>query len=106
MAATRTATIDRRAVMVRAWAIFGETYLFPRIKFSKIGRKCFGSCLRRAWAEVRKAAAAAAQSQEARAARIVELQDTVRFAPLTDSWRQASREISATRSELAALGAL
>lgn len=106
MAATRTAKIDRRAVMVRAWVIFGEVYLFPRIKFSSLGRKCFGSCLKRAWVEARKSAAAAAMTEAARIARIVELQDVVRFAPLTDSWRQASREISAARSELAAMGAL
>jgi hypothetical protein len=48
--------IDRGALMRRAWAIFRETYNYPRIKFTDIGRKCFAWALRKAWAEIREAA--------------------------------------------------
>jgi hypothetical protein len=97
--------LDRGAIMTRAWAIFRQTYCYPRIKFSSIGRKCFGSCLRAAWAEARKATNVAAMPAAAKAARIVELTDTIRFAPFNESWRQASREISSARAELARLSA-
>jgi hypothetical protein len=42
---------NRSLLMHRAWAIFRNTYRYPRIKFSDIGRKCFAWALRRAWAE-------------------------------------------------------
>ena len=37
--------IDRSALMTRAWAIFCQTYRYPAIKFSDIGRRllCLGS---------------------------------------------------------------
>lgn len=38
---------DRAAIMARAWSMFRETYSHPSIKFSSIGWKCFGSCVRR-----------------------------------------------------------
>jgi hypothetical protein len=31
---------NRTASMTRAWAIFRQTYCYPRIKFSSIGRHC------------------------------------------------------------------
>src|SRR3977135_35169 len=43
--------IDRGALMPRAWAIFRQTYKYPQIKFSDIGRKCFAWALRQAWVE-------------------------------------------------------
>ncbi|WP_246663758.1 hypothetical protein [Tardiphaga sp. vice278] len=95
--------MSRTNVMTRAWAMFRQAYNYPRIKFASIGRKCFASCLRAAWAEARKAAKVSAMPAAAKAARIVELTDTIRFAPFSESWRQASREISAARAELARL---
>jgi hypothetical protein len=41
--------------MSRAWAIFRETYNYPRIPFRSIGRQCFAWALRKAWAELRSA---------------------------------------------------
>jgi hypothetical protein len=46
-----TPKIDRAALMRRAWAIFRQTYLYPQIKFSDIGRPCFAWALRQAWIE-------------------------------------------------------
>ena len=37
--------------MRRAWVIFRQTYNYPAIKFSDIGRKCFAWALRQAWVE-------------------------------------------------------
>jgi hypothetical protein len=34
--------------------IFRRTYRYPQIKFSDIGRKCFGWPLRQAWIEARE----------------------------------------------------
>ena len=45
--------VDRKFVMTRAWAIFRQTYCYPQIKFSDIGRKCFAWALRQAWVEAR-----------------------------------------------------
>jgi hypothetical protein len=42
--------------MSRAWAIVGEAYKYPQIKFADIGRKCFAWALRQAWTEAREAA--------------------------------------------------
>src|SRR5215207_745499 len=39
------------AVMTRAWAIFRETYDYPRMPFRSLGRRCFVWALRAAWAE-------------------------------------------------------
>ena len=97
--------LHRRAIMARAWAMFRQTYCYPRIKFASIGWKCFASCLRAAWAEARKAMQIVATAPAAKAARIVELTDTIRFAPFNESWRQASREINSARAELARLSA-
>jgi hypothetical protein len=97
--------IDRSAIMARAWTIFRTIYKYPSIKFSSIGWKCFGSCVRKAWAEAKEAASIAAFPAPEKAARIVALQDTIRFAPFNESWAQASREISSARGELARLSA-
>jgi hypothetical protein len=94
---------DRTAIMTRAWAIFRQTYCYPRIKFASIGRPSFAFCLRQAWAEAGKAAQLAALPAAAKAARIVELTDVIRFAPFNESWAQASREITSARAEIARL---
>ena len=48
--------INRSALMTRAWAIFRQTYRYPQIKFSDIGRPCFAWALKQAWVEAREAA--------------------------------------------------
>jgi hypothetical protein len=62
--------IDRKTVMTRAWAIFRQTYCYPQIKFSDIGRRCFAWSLRQAWVEAREAARVAALSPVAKIERI------------------------------------
>jgi hypothetical protein len=57
-------TENRSALMARAWAIFRDTYDFPRIPFLSIGRRCFASALRMAWGEHRAAAILAAEPTE------------------------------------------
>lgn len=52
----------KAVIMRRAWAIFRQTYNFPRISFRSIGRRCFASCLRRAWDEAKRGAATATRS--------------------------------------------
>ena len=64
--------ISRKFVMTRASAIFRQTYCYPQIKFSDIGRKCFAWALRQAWVEAREAARVAAMTSAAKADRIVE----------------------------------
>src|SRR5450759_1847376 len=80
--------IDRRIVMTRAWAIFRQTYCYPQIKFSDIGRKCFGWALRKAWVEARAAARIAALSPAVKAERIETLQTLIAHAGFIDSGRQ------------------
>jgi hypothetical protein len=87
--------IDRRDVMTRAWAIFRQTYNYPRIKFSDIGRKCFAWALRQAWVEAREAARLAALSAGAKAERIETLQALIAHAGFIDcgpQWRATVRE--------------
>jgi hypothetical protein len=48
--------IDRAALMRRALVIFRETYKYPQIKFSDIGRRCFAWALRKVWEEARESA--------------------------------------------------
>lgn len=94
---------NRATVMARAWAIFRETYKYPQIKFSSIGRKCFGWALKQAWAEAREAARIAGIPPEQKAARITALHRTIDLAAFEENWRQASREISAARAEITLL---
>jgi hypothetical protein len=61
---------DRAALMRRAWAIFRQTYLYPQIKFSDIGRPCFAWALRQALVEAKEAARLAVLSPAAKADRI------------------------------------
>jgi hypothetical protein len=96
---------DRKAIMVRAWAIFRDTYKYPAIKFSSIGRACFGWALRKAWAEARETTRIANIPAEQKAARIAVLNRTIELASYSESWPQASREISAARAEIARLSA-
>lgn len=94
---------NRKAIMARAWSIFRAVYKYPSIKFSSIGWKCFGACVRQAWAEAKEAARVAAIPAVEKAARIAVLKDTIAFAPLGENWAQARFEIGAARAELARL---
>lgn len=97
--------INRKEVMTRAWAIFRRTYKFPAIKFSDIGRACFGWALRQAWAEIRAAVRLAALSATAKAERIRELETTIAHAGYIDSGPQWKATITACRDEIRELRA-
>jgi hypothetical protein len=86
--------IDRKLVMTRAWAIFRQTYCYPRIKFSDIGRKCFAWALRQAWVEAREAARIAAMAPAAKAERIETLNGLIAHVGYIDhgpTWRATIR---------------
>jgi hypothetical protein len=92
--------IDRAALMTRAWAIFRQTYLYPRIKFSDIGRPCFAWALRQAWIEAKEAARLAGLSPAAKAERIETLQDLIQHAGYIDSGPRWKATIAAHRDEI------
>lgn len=96
-------TSPAKAVMCRAWGIFRLTYSYPQIKFASIGRRCFASCLRAAWAEYRQALAAAAIPAKAKHARIKALQRQLSLAQYADSYGTTQRIEAACRAEIAAL---
>jgi hypothetical protein len=98
--------VDRKFVMTRAWAIFRQTYCYPQIKFSDIGRKCFGWALRQAWVEAREAARVAAMTPEAKAERLETLQGLIQRAGYVDSGPQWKATISRHRAELRQLQAI
>src|SRR5450759_4289487 len=87
--------INRASLMTRAWAIFRQTYCYPQIKFSDIGRKCFAWALRQAWVEAKKAARLAALSPAAKAERIETLQTLIAHAGFIDSGPQWKATIRA-----------
>jgi hypothetical protein len=97
--------INRSALMTRAWAIFRQTYRYPQIKFSDIGRKCFAWALRQAWIEARETARVAALSPAAKAERIETLQTLIAHAGFIDSGRQWKATLSAHRDEIRQLQA-
>jgi hypothetical protein len=87
--------IDRTALMTRAWVIFRQTYRYPQIKFSDIGRNCFAWAMRPAWVEAREAARVAAMTPTAKAERIEVLQSLIAYAGYIDSspqWKATIRE--------------
>jgi hypothetical protein len=92
--------IDRKAVMNRAWAIFRQTYHYPQIKFSSIGRSCFAWALGQAWVEAKEAARVAAMTPAAKADRIATLQSLITYAGYIDSGPQWKTTISAHRDEI------
>jgi hypothetical protein len=97
--------IDRSALMTRAWAIFRQTYCYPRIKFSDIGRKCFAWALRQAWVEAREAARVAAMAPAVKAERIEMLQALISRAGYIDSGSQWKAILRAHRAEIRQLQA-
>ena len=94
---------DRTQIMVRAWAIFRETYNYPRIRFSSIGRTCFNSCLRAAWTEWRQAQAVKTIPAKEKRARIKVLQRQITRAQYADNYRTTQQIESACRAEIALL---
>jgi hypothetical protein len=92
--------LNRQVLMTRAWAIFRQTYCYPQIKFSDIGRKCFAWALRQAWVEAREAARVAALSPAVKAERIATLQSLIAHAGYIDSGPQWKATISAHRDEI------
>jgi hypothetical protein len=97
--------VDRKFVMTRAWAIFRQTYYYPQIKFSDIGRKCFAWALRQAWVEAREAARVVAMTPAAKAERIETLQSLIQHAGFIDSGRLWKATITAHRDEIRQLQA-
>ncbi len=97
--------VDRKFVMTRAWAIFRQTYCYPQIKFSDIGRKCFAWALRQAWVEAREAARLAALSPVAKAERIETLEWLISCAGYIDSGPRWKATITAHRDEIRQLQA-
>jgi hypothetical protein len=97
--------IDRSALMVRAWTIFRQTYYYPKIKFSGIGRPCFAWALKQAWVEAKEAARVAAPSPIAKAERIETLQDLIQHAGYIDSGPLWKATITAHRDEIRQLQA-
>jgi hypothetical protein len=98
--------INRSFLMRRAWEIFRQTYRYPQIKFSDIGRKCFAWALRKAWDEVREARRVAALSPVIRAERIETLQTLIAHANFIDSGPHWKTTISAYRNEIRHLQAV
>jgi hypothetical protein len=94
------AKIDRKFVMTRAWAIFRQTYCYPQIKFSDIGRKCFAWALRQAWVEAREAARVAAMTPADKAERIDTLHTLIARAGYIDSGPQWKATIREHRDEI------
>ncbi len=97
--------INRSFVITRAWAIFRQTYCYPQIKFSDIGRKCFAWALRQAWIEAKAAACIAALSPAAKAERIDVLQTLIAHAGYIDCGPQWKATIRAHRDEIRQLTA-
>ncbi len=98
--------IDRKAVMTRAWDVFRQTYRYPQIKFSDIGRPCFAWALKQAWAEAREAARVAAIPSDVRADRIETLQFLIAHASYIDHGPTWKATISTHRDELRRLKAV
>jgi hypothetical protein len=92
--------------MRRAWVIFRQTYNYPQIKFSDIGRRCFAWALRQAWVEAREAARVAALSPVEKAERIETLQTLIAHAGFIDSGPQWKATIRAHRDEIRQLQAV
>jgi hypothetical protein len=86
--------------MRRAWVIFRQTYNYPQIKFSDIGRKCFAWALRQAWVEAREAARVAAMTPAVKAERIDTLQTLIDRAGYIDSGPQWKATVRAHRDEI------
>ena len=95
--------INRQAVMRRAWEILRETYHYPQIKFTSIGRPCFAWALRKAWHEAKSARAVALIPTDVRAKRIDELRWQIDRARFGSDWSRVQQTILACDQEMMAL---
>ena len=96
--------VNSGQVMRRAWEIFGRTYNFPTIPFRSIGRHCFASCLRMAWAEAKRARALAETPTdvlEHQAASYRSQIDDLRFAGWRTNVERERRTLSAALATVA-----
>jgi hypothetical protein len=92
--------ISPATVMRRAWAIFSETYGYPRMPFRSIGRACFAWALRKAWAEVRSAAELAAIPTADIAARVQRIETEIASLTYADWGVSVSEESPRLQAEL------
>jgi hypothetical protein len=95
-----TAQFNAAEIMRRAWEIFRRDYNYPAIPFHRIGRHCFASCLRMAWFEAKRAAAAAAIPADVRAARLVSLRAAADATVTVENWRQGSARRAEIESQI------
>jgi hypothetical protein len=106
MDATGAANMDKRAVMKRAWQLFGIYGQYPRNSFSDAGgREAFAFWLRQAWQEAREAAAQEKLAAEPRGARIVALRREIELLAYREDYRAAEMRRAEIRSELGRLAA-
>lgn len=84
----------RSRIMSRAWEIFRETYNYPRVPFSGIGRACFAWALKRAWSEARDAVDLAARhNAETLKIWIAETRQPAHRVGLSSSYAGSSRDL-------------
>ena len=102
---TSAGTVDRSAVMRRAWGLMRVSYGFGHVRFASIGRACFAWCLRMAWAEARDEIRRRAIPIEAKAGRIAELRDDLARLAYIDDWRHVDRRTSEIEDEIRRLAA-
>jgi uncharacterized protein YjiK len=97
--------INRQTIMQRAWAIFRQTYRYPAIPFSSIGRPCFASCLAKAWREAKEAAAVAAVPAQVKAEQIAGLRQSLSMLTYSDDWQRAEATRQRLNNEISRLAA-
>jgi hypothetical protein len=90
--------VNRTVIMSRAWAIFRQTYCYPRIKFSSTGVSASNACIRQAWAEAKSTVRIAAIWAESKADRIATLTNGIAFEGFNDHWPSARASIAAMRN--------
>lgn len=85
------------SVMARAWSLFRSRYGYKRagvgIPFRSIGRACFTSCLKAAWAEVRRVAALGAMPDDHRRQNLAWARWELVRAQHSDSFSYTANEI-------------
>lgn len=97
--------MNRQAIMLRAWAIFRETYRYPAIPFKSIGRQCFTWALKEAWRQAREAMRIAAIPADVKSARAGALRNEMSLLTYREDYRAAQARRSEIQNELAQLAA-
>lgn len=100
--------VNRQNVMRRAWAIFRQTYNYPALSWKSVeysDRRCFGSCLRCAWAELREATRLSSISGDVKAARSKALSHEMMLLTFREDYRAAQVRRCEIETELAHLAA-